>query len=258
MEVPLHYLDKYLLEPVLYKHFSCTQIPSLARDSFGIWFILSVGGFLMYFVFAALNYIFLYDKIQETHPRFLKNQKRKEITLSMISIPIMGVITTPVFLLELMGYSKLYDGLGDYGVASIPISIVAFLLFTDCGIYWIHRGLHHPLLYTTIHKPHHWWKIPTPFASHAFHPLDGFAQSVPYHVYVFLFPINKWVYLSMFVFVNFWTISIHDGSYALPEALSRFVNGASHHTEHHLKFVYNYGQFFTLSLIHISEPTRPY
>jgi hypothetical protein len=99
---------------------------------------------------------------------------------------------------------------------------LAFLAFTDCFIYWIHRGLHRcfspptllppflssplslsswqypfmpnppsplprltlscpsKLLYAKIHKPHHLWKLPTPFASHAFHPCDGVAQSMPY------------------------------------------------------------------------------
>jgi len=41
----------------------------------------------------------------------------------------------------------------------------------------------------------------------------GFAQSTPYHVYAFVFPMNKLVYLGMFVFVNMWTISIHDGNF---------------------------------------------
>ena len=35
------------------------------------------------------------------------------------------------------------------------------------------------------------WLVPTPFASHAFHWLDGFAQSSPYHIFVFLFPLHK-------------------------------------------------------------------
>lgn len=37
--------------------------------------------------------------------------------------------------------------------------------------------------------------MPTSFASHAFHPVDGFLQSVPYHLYPFLFPLNKYLYL---------------------------------------------------------------
>lgn len=78
------------------------------------------------------------------------------------------------------GNSKLYDltEAGPelwYNVVQIPFS----LLFTDFFIYWIHRGLHHRLVYKTLHKPHHRWIMPTPYASHAFHRLDGFAQSVP-------------------------------------------------------------------------------
>jgi lathosterol oxidase len=46
--------------------------------------------------------------------------------------------------------------------------------------------------------------------------------------------------------VNFWTISIHDGDYRVPRLLEKIVNGAAHHTEHHLRFNCNYGQFFTL------------
>lgn len=89
-------------------------------------------------------------------------------------------------------------------------------------------------------------QIPTPFASHAFHPVDGFLQSVPYHLYVFLFPMHKFTYLLLFVFVNIWTVSIHDGDYRVPELLKPFINGSAHHTDHHVYYNYNYGQYFTL------------
>lgn len=134
-------------------------------------------------------------------------------------------------------------GLIHSGLLSIPISVTAFILFTDCLIYWIHRGLHIPFLYKRLHKTHHLWKVPTPFASHAFNPVDGFLQSIPYHIYVFLFPMHKYVFLFMFVFVNFWTVSIHDGDFRVPSLLKTFVNGSAHHTDHHLYYNYNYGQF---------------
>ncbi|KNZ53924.1 C-5 sterol desaturase [Puccinia sorghi] len=57
--------------------------------------------------------------------------------------------------------------------------------------YLIHRFEHHPIVYKHIHKTHHKWVIPTPFASYAFHPLDGFLQSVPYHVFIFIFPFHR-------------------------------------------------------------------
>ncbi|KAH8160903.1 hypothetical protein CIB48_g7330 [Xylaria polymorpha] len=85
--------------------------------------------------------------------------------------------------------------------------------------------------------------MPTPFASHAFHPIDGFSQSFPYHLYPILFPLNKYASVALFVFVNFWTIMIHDGEYV---ADSPVINGAACHTMHHLYFNYNYGQYTTL------------
>ena len=88
--------------------------------------------------------------------------------------------------------------------------------------------------------------MPTPFASHAFHPVDGFMQSLPYHLYVFLFPMHKFTYLLLFVAVNFWTVSIHDGCYQVPDILKPVVNGSAHHMDHHVYYNYNYGQYFTL------------
>ena len=85
--------------------------------------------------------------------------------------------------------------------------------------------------------------MPTPYASHAFHPVDGWSQSVPYHVFPFIFPLQKFAYVLLFVFINFWTILIHDGEYV---ADSPILNGAACHTMHHLYFNYNYGQYTTL------------
>ncbi|CAG8718361.1 25909_t:CDS:2 [Dentiscutata erythropus] len=144
------------------------------------------------------------------HPKFLKNQIRKEITLSVTGFPLTSLVTVPWFLGEVRGYSKLYDDINDYGFLYGIFSIILYLFFTDMCIYWIHRWLHHPLIYKNLHKPHHRWIIPTPYSSHAFHPLDGYVQSCEY---------------------------LSSGS---------FINGAAHHSLHHLYFNYNYGQYFTL------------
>jgi lathosterol oxidase len=104
--------------------------------------------------------------------------------------------------------------------------------------------------------------MPTPYASHAFHPVDGFAQSIPYHVFPFIFPLQKFAYVVLFVFINVWTVMIHDGEYI---ADSPIINGAACHTLHHLycqymllllylciesnihTVNYNYGQYTTVS-----------
>ena len=84
--------------------------------------------------------------------------------------------------------------------------------------------------------------VPTPFASHAFHPLDGYLQSVPYHLFIFLFPIQRHLYLGLFVAVNFWYIFIHDSDMITGHPLEKVINGPAHHTLHHLYFTVNYGQ----------------
>ena len=166
-------------------------------------------GLVIYFVCATLSYVFVFDKATFSHPKFLKNQVRQEIRQTMVSLPVMAIFTAPIFFAEVRGYAKLYDSTAEgpgrwYDIMQFPF----FILFTDFCIYWIHRGLHHPLVYKYCHKAHHKWIMPTPYASHAFHPLDGFSQGVPYHVYPFLFPLQKFAYIALFLFINIWTVII--------------------------------------------------
>lgn len=202
----------------------------------------------MYLIPTTLSFYFVYDHRLLEHPQILPNQVHLEMKYALKSIPLMSLPTCAMFFLEVRGYSKLYDNVQDtrLGWTGVVGSAVTFILFTDMCIYWIHRFLHHRLVYKHIHKDHHKWKIPTPFASHAFHPVDGFLQSWPYHIYPFLFPLHKLTYLVLFVFVNLWTVSIHDGDFRVPDPLKPFVNGSAHHMDHHTLYNYNYGQFFTL------------
>lgn len=199
---------------------------------------------VIYYVFAGLSYYLVFDKSTFNHPKYLKNQIRLEMAQANYALPVMALGTAPLFLAEVRGYAKLYDDLNDapfwwYNVLQFPL----FIAFTDFCIYWIHRYLHHPLVYKHLHKPHHKWIMPTPFASHAFHPLDGYAQGFPYHVFPFIFPLQKFAYVFLFIFINIWTVLIHDGEYYADNPI---INGAACHTMHHLYFNFNYGQFTTL------------
>ena len=194
-EAPTPYqpASQYLhLGPSRFTHSSSLPRDNLLRQAMSLWFITwyslcwastsrgsgadscSVFGVVVYFVFATLSYVLVFNHATFSHPKYLKNQIRLEIQQTLKSIPFMAVLTTPFFLAEVQGYSKLYDTSAEapfalYSVIQFPF----FIAFTDFFIYWIHRGLHHPSVYKTLHKPHHKWIMPTPFASHAFHPVDG-------------------------------------------------------------------------------------
>uniref|UniRef100_K6ZUY4 Sterol-C5-desaturase-like n=1 Tax=Pan troglodytes TaxID=9598 RepID=K6ZUY4_PANTR len=246
MDLVLSVADYYFFTPYMYP--ATWPEDDIFRQAISLLIVTNVGAYILYFFCATLSYYFVFDHALMKHPQFLKNQVRREIKFTVQALPWISILTVALFLLEIRGYSKLHDDLGEfpYGLFELVVSVISFLFFTDMFIYWIHRGLHHRLVYKRLHKPHHVWKIPTPFASHAFHPIDGFLQSLPYHIYPFIFPLHKVVYLSLYVLVNIWTISIHDGDFRVPQILQPFINGSAHHTDHHMFFDYNYGQYFTL------------
>ncbi|KAN0073584.1 hypothetical protein V8E55_012191 [Tylopilus felleus] len=217
----------------------------IPRQLLSLTLLTLIGIHLIYFTFAGLSFQFLFNHELMRHPRFLKNQIRFEIQTSLTSFHTTTLLMLPWFQAEVMGYSRLYDNVSEYGWPYFALSIPLFLTFTEYSLYWIHRALHHPLLYKTIHKPHHKLIIPTPFASHAFHPLDAYLNSIPYHLFVFLFPLHRGLYLGLFVLLNLWAIFIHDSEMLTGHPLQHIINGPSHHTLHHLYFTVNYGQYFT-------------
>ncbi|EST09609.1 Fatty acid hydroxylase [Kalmanozyma brasiliensis GHG001] len=218
---------------------------NIIRQTVSLLVLTYVGILVLYFTFAGLSYKYIFNKEMEKHPRFIKNQVRLEIESSMRAFLPLDFLTVPWFVLEVRGHSKLYENISDYGWGYALLSVPLFLLFTDFLIYWVHRLEHHPRLYKHVHKPHHKWLVPTPWASHAFHPLDGYAQSLPYHIFPFVFPLHRVVSICLFVFVNLWSILIHDSDMICNSPLEKIINGPSHHTLHHLFFTCNYGQYFT-------------
>eukprot|EP00949_MAST-11_sp_MAST-11-sp1_P003098 g3098.t1 len=265
MDLVIDLVEDYAVAPAL-QWTNKTDYDSgemLARDSlvrqFGVgWLAYTLGGLLSYFLTAGFAYIFLHRPARakdaagdDTPVRGVCSSLRHmpydgqvldEIAMSVRAIPVMAALTTPFILMEYNGLSKLYsENDGNYAYAAL--STVLFVLFTDVAIYFIHRALHHPILYKRIHKPHHRWLSPTPFSSHAFHPVDGWMQSLPYHAFIFIMPMNSYVHLGMFIFVNVWTVLIHDGVTTKPP---KWLLGAAHHTIHHSDFSYNYGEFFTV------------
>ncbi|KAF3854479.1 hypothetical protein F7725_022534 [Dissostichus mawsoni] len=216
MDHVLNIADSYIFTPYVYPA-SWSEEGAL-RQIVSLWLVTILGAVLLFLGCGALNFYYVFDHKLMMHPLFLKNQVKQEIELSIISIFWMSFPTVAIFFWEVQGNSRLFDNISEssLGWPGVFLSIAGFLFFTDMCIYWIHRFLHHKSTYKHLHKQHHIFKIPTPFASHAFHPLDGFLQSLPYHIYPFIFPLHKAVYLSLFVFVNIWTISIHDGDYRIP------------------------------------------
>ena len=122
--------------------------------------------------------------------------------------------------------------------------LVVYMAAVEIGIYWMHRTLHtNKWLYKHVHMLHHKYNKPetlTPWASVAFHPLDGILQASPYVVAIFFVPCHYTVHLCLLFFTAVWATYIHD---AMDWNIDPIM-GSKYHTVHHTHYIYNYGQIF--------------
>jgi lathosterol oxidase len=207
--------------------------------------ILSVVGLTFYFGFAGLSQ-YLFSRRSQAAPTPTKPEPgidRDAILLSVVGTLGNAVLTSPVLVLVFQGSSQMYFRVADHGWAYLLFSILALLAFTETLIYWLHRALHLRTPYQLLHAYHHSFRTPTAWVSFAFHPLDSFIQALPYHLFIFLFPLHFGVYVAALVLVNLWTFLIHEPVPLLPD---RWLNLTAHHAIHHSCNKYNYGQFFTI------------
>jgi lathosterol oxidase len=203
-------------------------------------------GFLLYTSMAGLFY-FYYFRLRRAW--FLPSYRpdptelRHAIRWSIYGTVGNAFLLLPIQLLVVHGYSRVYYDFAEQGWAYLPLSLAGVILFAETCIYWIHRALHTRVLYRLLHRHHHHYREPTPLVSFSFHPVDSFAQSLPYHIFAFLLPLNQWIYLGLIGFAAIWTQLIHNRVCWVPPTL---VNNTGCHTAHHWYYRYNYGNYFTL------------
>jgi lathosterol oxidase len=211
----------------------------------GLLIATAVFGLVLYGVVASLSYYVHFVRYRDRFVpayRACRGKIRRAVLWSVYGLLGNAILVLPVQLLIVYGYFPLYYDIRACGPPYLVASFVGAVIFAETCIYWIHRALHTGFLYRVLHVHHHRFREPTPYASFAFHPLDSFAQSVPYHVYAFFVPMYAWAYLALIAFAMIWSLMIHDQVRWVPFG---FVNHTGCHTAHHWYFRYNYGNYFT-------------
>jgi lathosterol oxidase len=207
---------------------------------------LVFGGLTIYFVLSGASYLLFFVLGHERfHPTYQADPRANRSAMKLGALGTLGnaLLMLPFQLLIANGYGRIYWDVAEHGWAWLALSFVLYLTFTETCIYWIHRALHTELGYRWLHQYHHEWKVPTPWVSMAFHPLDSFLQALPHHLFGFLFPLHGLVYMTMLAFVSLWSVMIHD---RVSLVRSGLINYTGNHTLHHWFGEYNYGQFFTI------------
>ena len=210
-----------------------------------------LAGMIVYYGTASIFHYHCY-----VHPRskeIFKDRPRpsREIIVDQIMLAqssLFVYVGLPVFSDYIIeeGYTKCYYNISDVG-GFVPYFVYTILYFSlvEIGIYWMHRSLHtNKLLYKYIHVFHHKYNRPdtlTPWASIAFHPLDGILQASPYVMCLPIVSCHYFTHMIMVFFTAIWATYIHD---AMDWNIDPIM-GSKYHTVHHTHYIYNYGQIFT-------------
>jgi len=225
-----------------FKDLSHTEIWIIGTTMFILRYIL-IAGLFFYILYVWKKTKFSKLKLQKEYPR--SSQIRREVLYSLLTFVIYGSgIWLVLFWIE-DGQTKLYTEIDEYGIIYFFASIIFMLLIHDTYFYWTHRLIHHSKLFKYVHKVHHSFKSPTPWASFAFHPLEAIISLGIIPIIIFLIPVHI---LALFLFVTFLTlynVIIHLG-FSIPGLNQlKYSNTPDAHDYHHLNSKSNYGLYFT-------------
>lgn len=183
-----------------------------------------------------------------------KQQIRKAIsediklsTLSAIFFALSAACFMGCYQLKL---TKVYTHLEVQDLAYLVASYVGVLILQDTYFYFMHRLFHLPSLFKRFHQGHHQSKIPTPWTSFAFDPLEAVFQALFLFAITFVVPLHYGVLLALLTTMTVWAVGNHLGFQIIPDSrLSRWWGGwcigSTHHLVHHNRYTRHYGLYFT-------------
>jgi Delta7-sterol 5-desaturase len=212
-----------------------------------------IGAILVYYGFALTFSYFCYVHPSIAHATFEAQQRPRptwstmwnQIRLAQSSMFLYVLLPLADEFAVEQGWTATYftiSQVGGYGY--YLLTMLFYFSIVEIGIYWMHRTLHtNKWLYKHIHLLHHQYNKPellTPWASIAFHPLDGLLQASPYFFTMFVVPSHYLTRVGLLFFTEVWATYIHDAM----DWNVHPIMGSKYHTVHHTHYVYNYGQVF--------------
>ena len=214
--------------------------------SFGLYaFWLFVIILLRYLVVAGLTWCLLC-----TRSIRLDADALHDVRLSVMSAAIFAIAMAAAIQLHLLGYTRIYDGLGRYGWWYILGSYLLVLVLQDGFFYATHRLFHRPKFYRWTHQGHHRTRQPSPWTSFAFDPVESLAHALFLVAIVGLLPLHVGTILAVLTTMTLWAVVNHLGLEALPVRfphhwLGRWIIGPAHHSVHHVHQNKHFGLYFT-------------
>ena len=231
---------------------------ALTHHSFSFYGFVFFGIILVrYFLIAGGVYWLFYSFLSKFIPqKSLRRQPlqrhsiNREIKMSVLSSVVFALSAAFVMTEYRWGITFLYTDFSQYGWTYLGVSFGIVLLLQDTYFYFIHRLLHHPLLFKRVHLGHHLSGDPTPWTSFAFDLPEAFIQAFFFVGVVLILPLHFSVLVLALLTMTIWSVWSHLGFEIFPASfphhcVGKWLIGSTHHAIHHRKYTVHYGLYFT-------------
>jgi lathosterol oxidase len=207
------------------------------------------GGLGMYFALGAYFEWIYYRRRRgdaaawKIQPRRFTAARRRRAEIAMSVVNLVAASLVSGFLAYRIATDNptlVYFDAERHGIGFGVFTTALYFVGTDLGLYWMHRAMHQPVLFRTIHRWHHRTLAPTAFTASAMHPVEFAAYQLVAVLPLFLFPIPAWGVVFTLLYHNVVALFDHSGidfgRWFPWQPPPRF------HDDHHAYFRLNYGQ----------------
>lgn len=197
-------------------------------------------------VFWICDYFHLLHKYKIQTDKYPTNQQYVQCILNLVQNYILIIFPLVYAAYPIFSFLNFTTALPLPSWTTWTWQMLFFMWAEDFSHYWLHRWLHLPFFYKTIHKLHHTFAAPFGLAASFAHPIEvlvlGFCTFCgPLVIQPHFFTFYCWV-----LFRQLEAVATHCG-YDLPNPLDLipFYGGTKPHDYHHKNFIYNYSSRFT-------------
>lgn len=207
-----------------------------------------------FFAYAGLEHLLTKFKIWQhrkilptkTPPESLVSQSYRKVFVSHFVFQWITLWFAYDLFLNVLHMSPLSSPLPVW--TTIAAQFCVFMIVCDTLLYWVHRTVHLPFLYATIHKQHHEYKVTIPVASEYFSLVEeiatGFIPTIAGPALVTYITGMHTGVLLMWIFFRVCESSDAHCGYDLPMCIFQLGRPADRHDFHHSKNMGNFGAFF--------------
>lgn len=186
-------------------------------------------------------------KLQKSE--FTRAQIKRELLNSLMTSTMFAlVLSFPLKIFKV--HTLIYTDVSRYGWPWWIASLILLVAIHDTYFYFMHRLVHHPKLFRTIHREHHLSTNPNPLTAYSFSPAEAFIEVVWIVPLFFLIPLHNMMLLTFAIFSLAINVVGHLGIEIYPawfenHPVFKYLNLSTYHNLHHHYARGYYGLYFT-------------